>query len=172
METLDQAVTFLRSALTDPGKGLPEEVFLLISELIPMVNVDLLIKDAGGRTLLTWRDDPYYEPGWHVPGGVVRFKEKLEDRVRAVARDELGAGVTFDRSPAAINEVIRPPQRTRAHFISLLFRCALTSAPDDTLRHVSGRPKRDQWKWHTVCPQNIISVQEMYRHLIDEPVKP
>lgn len=172
MTEINQAVSFLRSALTDPNKGLPEAVFLLISELIPMVNVDLLIKDAGGRTLLTWRDDPYYEPGWHVPGGVVRFKERLEDRVRAVARDELGTGVTFDRSPAAINEVIRPLQRTRAHFISLLFRCTLTSPPDEKLRHVSGRPKRDQWKWHTGCPQNIISVQEMYRHLIDEPVKP
>ena len=172
METLDQAVTFLRSALTDPGKGLPEEVFLLVSELIPMVNVDLLIKDAGGRTLLTWRDDPYYEPGWHVPGGVVRFKERLEERVRAVARDELGAAVEFDRLPTAINEVIRPRTRTRAHFISLLYRCTLASPLAEQRRHVSGNPKRDQWKWHAGCPQNIISVHKMYRHLIDEPVKP
>jgi colanic acid biosynthesis protein WcaH len=172
MTEIDQAVSFLRSTLTDPGKGLPEAVFLLISELIPMVNVDLLIKDTQGRTLLTWRDDPYYEPGWHVPGGIVRFKEKLEERVRAVARNELGATVACDRSPAVINEVIRPRTRTRAHFISLLYRCTLTSPLDEKLRHVSGRPKRDQWKWHARCPQNIISVQEMYRHLIDEPAKP
>lgn len=43
-----------------------------------MVNVDLLIKNvSSNETLLTWREDEYYGPGWHVPGGIVRFKETI-----------------------------------------------------------------------------------------------
>jgi len=163
------AITLLKSAAADPSTGLPEEVFLLVSELTPMVNVDLLIKDNEGRTLLTWRDDPHYEPGWHVPGGIVRFKERLEDRVRAVAREELGAGVEFGQIPLAINEVIRPDRKTRGHFVSLLYRCRLSTPPDERQRYRSGRPRPAQWKWHAQCPDNIISVHEMYRALINAP---
>ena len=53
-------------------------------ELTPLVNVDLLIKDSG-RTLLTWRDDEFYGPGWHIPGGILGFKERALDRLAKVA---------------------------------------------------------------------------------------
>jgi ADP-ribose pyrophosphatase YjhB (NUDIX family) len=164
-----RAVDLLRSAVADPRKGLPENVFLLVTRLTPMVNVDLLIRDNHGGTLLTWRDDPYYEPGWHVPGGIVRFKEKMEDRVRAVARNELGATVEFESTPIAIREVIRPDQETRGHFVSLLFRCSLGSPPDEKYGYLSGRPKPGEWEWHARCPENIIQEHEMYRRFIDGP---
>ena len=164
-----RAIRLLKSAVADSSKGLPEEIFLLVSELTPMINVDLLIRDNESRTLLTWRDDPYHEPGWHVPGGIVRFKEQLEHRVRAVAREELGASVEFDQTPFAINVVISPDRKTRGHFVSLLYRCKLSTPPDEALRYRSGRPKPGQWKWHKRCPENIISVHEMYRKLINTP---
>jgi ADP-ribose pyrophosphatase YjhB (NUDIX family) len=34
---------------------------------------------------------------WHIPGGTVRFGERLTDAVLRVARDELGVEVTIDR---------------------------------------------------------------------------
>jgi ADP-ribose pyrophosphatase YjhB (NUDIX family) len=157
----------LKSSISDARRGLPEDVFLLVSELTPLVNVDLLIKDDTGRTLLTWRDDRYYEPGWHVPGGIVRFKERLEDRVRAVALTELGAAVEFSPAPIAINEVIRQDFSVRGHFISLLYSCVLVSPPDDRLSYDPTNTAPGQWAWHTRCPDNILAVQEIYRAAID-----
>jgi hypothetical protein len=56
--------------LIDAGAGgLPEELFLFVSRITPLINVDLLIQDDGRRTLLTWRSDRFFGPGWHVPGG-------------------------------------------------------------------------------------------------------
>ena len=72
--TLPDAISFLYSR-TSEGQDLPEELFRFISTISPLVNVDLLIKDDTNRTLLTWRDDEHYGAGWHVPGGIIRFKE-------------------------------------------------------------------------------------------------
>ena len=76
--------------------GLPDEVFYYISRTTPLVNVDLLIKDENGRTLLSWRNDRYAGKGWHVPGGIVRFKETLETRVQKVAEIEVGVNISFE----------------------------------------------------------------------------
>ena len=122
--------------------GLPEDVFLLVSRLLPLVNVDLLVQDDSRGTLLTWRDDEFYGPGWHVPGGIVRFQETLADRVRKTAQNELGTDVEFSPDPIAICESIDPKQTTRGHFISLLYRCTLLGPPAAELRYVSGaRPR-------------------------------
>lgn len=63
-ELLDQ----VREQIPNAKQGLPQEVFYFVSELTPLINVDLLIKDKSGRTLLTWRDDKFYGPAWHIPG--------------------------------------------------------------------------------------------------------
>jgi colanic acid biosynthesis protein WcaH len=131
-----------------------------------LVNVDLLIKDAEGRNLLTWREDEYYGAGWQLPGGVVRFQETLTSRVKAVARLELGAEVEFDPVPAAVNEVIRPTRTIRGHFISFLYRCSLTTQPAETLRSMPGKPRPGEWMWHASCPSDLLAVHEMYRRLL------
>jgi hypothetical protein len=75
----------LASQIGDPRRGLPDAVFAFVSSVTPLVNIDLLVRNAAPQTLLTWRDDEYYR-GWHVPGGIIRFKERMVDRAAAVAR--------------------------------------------------------------------------------------
>lgn len=89
--------------------------------MTPLVNVDLLIKDEQNRSLLTWRDDKYYAPCWHVPGGIIRYKETIADRINAVAASELLTRIKSKKDSLAINEVIHPSRRARGHFISLLY---------------------------------------------------
>ena len=89
-ELIKQLVDQLKLLVGDARHGLPQDVFLLISELTPLVNVDLLIHNSAGQTLLTWRADELYGPGWHIPGGIIRFKEKARDRISKVADEELG----------------------------------------------------------------------------------
>lgn len=83
---LDEAIAAFEAYCPDPRSGLPEVVFLLMTRLTPMVNVDLLIQDPTGRTLLTWWDDSYHGAGWHIPGGIIRLKETAAQRIAAVGR--------------------------------------------------------------------------------------
>src|SRR2546425_13357634 len=106
----EAALAILNSWAADPRTGLPYELFLFVSRLVPMVNVDLLISDDQGRILLTWRDDEIHGAGWHVPGGMIRFKETAEERIRTTALDELGAEVTFDRTPI-VEQMIEPERQ-------------------------------------------------------------
>lgn len=162
-DEVTHAIERLEALIENPSAGLPEDLFLLITRLTPMVNVDLLIKNSQKHTLLTWRDDKFFPPGWHVPGGIIRYKERAEDRIRAVAANELGAEVSFAPVPLAVNQVILDRQRNRAHFISLLYQCSLTT-PLDPRRECQGdTPAAGQWAWHATCPTDLIEVHRMYR---------
>ena len=158
-----QAFAALDAWVADPAGGLPEEFFLFLSRFMPLVNVDLLIQDDRGRTLLTWRQDEVYGAGWHVPGGIIRYKETAEDRIRVTARRELGAEVAFDPEPVAVEQGIDPDRRERGHFVSLVYRCRLLGSPDPALGYVEGQPQRDQWAWHEGCPPDLIAWQAAYR---------
>lgn len=149
-----------------PQGDLPEDLFLLISRLVPIVNVDLLIKDAQNRTLLTWRDDRIYGSGWHLPGGVIRFRETAADRVREVARVELGAEVTFDPTPLWVAEIIDPARELRSHAVSLLYRCALTGAPLESQEYRGGRPAPGMWQWHPHCPPDLLPFHRVYERFL------
>lgn len=161
---MHEAIGFLEKKIQNPSLGLPEEVFLFISRITPMVNVDLLIKDENGRTLLSWRDDQFHGAGWHLPGGVVRFKEELKKRVQKVAETEIGTAVEFEHVPIAINEIICK-HNTRGHFISLLYKCFLSGKYAPRNKGLTERNK-GYLKWHDSCPSNLVKVHEMYRKFI------
>lgn len=156
----------LESRIKDPSQGLPEELFLFVSRPTPIVNVDLLLKNSKNETLLTWRDDEFYGPGWHVPGGIVRFKETAATRIHAVAEKELGAKVEFRHTPLAINEIISAGRSTRGHFISLLYDCELISTLDPSLEYKTSPIRHGEWAWHASCPNELIPVHEIYKQYI------
>jgi len=164
---LMQAVRVLDSVVGDPSQGLPEEAFLLLSRMTPLVNVDLVIQDQARKILLTWRDDQFDGPGWHVPGGIIRFKETAAHRIKEVARIELVAEIAFEPTPIAVHEFVHPSRKSRGHFISLLYRCTLLTAPDPGRQCVSGKPVAGQWQWHAACPQDIIEAQRHYAELFE-----
>jgi colanic acid biosynthesis protein WcaH len=158
--TIRRELEIVEQAVGDPSAGVPEEVLHFVSRLVPLVNVDLLIRDDRGRTLLTWRDDPSFGPGWHLPGSLIRHKESIAARLRACARDELGADVASDPAPVFVHEAISE-KKTRGHHISLLYRCRLLSALDPG-REAGPAPRAGDWRWHDSCPADLISEQRAY----------
>jgi len=161
---LTQAIKIIDQHANNPERGLPQDVFWLVSRMTPLVNVDLLIKDSNNRVLLAWRQDKFAGAGWHIPGGIVRYKETLEDRIKQVALTEIGQVIEYDLTPIAINEIHRP-HSTRGHFISFLYQCTIDNKfePDNT-----GRLETDPGylAWHAECPSNLIQVHELYRSYI------
>jgi len=160
-----EAIKNLENHIANPKDGLPEEVFLFVSRIIPMVNVDLLIKDENKRTLLAWRNDEFCGTGWHIPGGIIRYKEKIETRIQKVAEVEIGAIVKFNPIPISYNEIIINEQKTRGHFISMLFNCFLS---EKYIPHNIGINSNDAGylAWHKSCPDNLIKLHEIYRNYI------
>lgn len=74
--------------------------------------------------MFLWRDDEQCGAGWHLPGGCVRLKETLEQRLHVCAKSELGTDVLCDMKPVLITENIEPKRdRGRTHFISFLYQC-------------------------------------------------
>lgn len=160
---LDQAL----GAIPDARAGLPQEAFYFVSRLTPMINVDLLVKDRQGQTLLTWRQDHFYGPGWHIPGGIIRFKEKIAQRIIKVAESEIGCRVRFDPKPLDVREIMNKERDVRGHFISMLYLCELEGNPDAARRSDSASPIGGQWQWHRGAPANLIPQHEGFRSFID-----
>lgn len=167
--TLKKAVSALDKYVLEPKKGLPKEVFYFVSRITPLVNVDLLIKDKSGRTLLAWRDDKYSGTGWHVVGGIVRYKETLEERLKITALKEVGPNLKIDFKPLTITQIFVPKRRNRSHFISFLYKAEVTK---DFVIDNKGKKAGEVGflKWHKKCPKNLLACQEMYRRYIDEIV--
>lgn len=156
------AIAVLNKHVPNPSAGLPEDIFYYISSVTPMINVDLLIKDENGRILLSWRNDQYAGCGWHLPGGIVRFRETLETRLKKVAETEVGASMGYDPNPIAINEIINHERNIRGHFISLLYKCSLSSAFVPKNKGIS-KTDAGYLMWHDTCPDDLLKLQEIYR---------
>jgi len=146
-------------------RGLPKNLFYFISKLTPLINVDLIIKNNKGMLLLTWREDKFYGPGWHFPGGIIRFKERMSNRINFVAQNELGMEVNYIDNPILINELFAKERDIRGHFISLAILCKPKSQPNPILQYKSGMIKSGQWKWHSKCPKKLIKQQLVYKNL-------
>lgn len=161
---LNEALKFIPNA----QNGLPQEAFYFVSQLTPLINVDLLVKNKQGQSLLSWRDDQFYGPGWHIPGGIIRFKEPIEDRIRKVAETELGCRVRFAPAPINVRSLVSTERDIRGHFVSLLYLCELDSEPDPARHCDSMMPQSGQWSWHHGAPFNLIKQHEFFRPFIDD----
>ena len=162
---LNDAINFLDQHIINPSEGLPDDIFYFISRTTPLVNVDLLIQDEDHRTILAWRDDVYAGTGWHVPGGIVRFKETFESRIYRVAETEIGAAVTLDPEPLVVNQLIHNNHQNRGHFISILYKCFLSKTFNPENRGL-GISDAGYIMWHETCPDNMIAYHEIYRSYI------
>ena len=150
--------------LMDARAGLGKRLFEAISSLTPSVSVELIVKSADQKySLLTWRDDELYGPGWHVPGGVVRFKENLINRVEKVVHQEIGVPAKSIEGPIGFHEVFNKERDRRGHFICFVYRVILSEEPLKQRQAIDKPLSAGQWRWFSRCPENFIKNQ---RYLI------
>lgn len=164
---------YIREKGINPEQGLGEELFLQISSLVPIINVDILVYNENGQFLLTKRDDSHCGKGWHIPGGCIRFKETCEDRIRKVALKELGImELIIDKDPIKVFEIIehekRPikNQNERAHFITLVYKCHVDSSYQIDNKNLT---EQDAGfiKWFDKLPKDLLPIQSCYREILD-----
>ena len=168
---LEQLKSELIPAFESAYESLPDEVFTYISMITPLVNVDLLVRNEKGEVLLSWREDSRGS-GWHIPGGIIRFKETAAHRIVEVARIELGAEVTHGADPIKITEIF-VPERRRGHAISLLYDCTLTKPLDVDSFNCDKKENEDGFlRWFSECPDEIVFGQrEAYRTFLEDELQ-
>lgn len=163
---MNDPIKIIESFARDPEHGLPDPVFYMVGRLTPYVNVDLLIRHPLHGVLLTWRDDIYSGRGWHIPGGIIRFRERMADRVKEVARLELGVSLKAIGDPVDVNEIIAPAQKERSHFLSLLFRCELFEDGYASL-HQKSLEAPKEFAFFKTCPENLLYWHKIYSKYIN-----
>jgi colanic acid biosynthesis protein WcaH len=80
----------------DESNRLPEDDWKTIAANVPIVSVDLLVRQDGGLVLGKRENEPA-KGEWFVPGGMVWKGERLPEAVQRVAEKELGTGVDVER---------------------------------------------------------------------------
>lgn len=73
---------------------LDDDVFAKGIASLPLVSIDLLVKDASSESyLFGWRCNRPAAEHWFVPGGRVRKNERLDDAFDRLVEVELGAHI-------------------------------------------------------------------------------
>ena len=175
-QQIEAAVKTIRTAQLDASHGMPQEMFWMISALIPIINVDLLIMNEKGQILLTWRDDEFYRNCWHLPGGCIRYGETMIQRVHKTALDELGFDVEVDEKPVAIKDALERPRldrdypKERGHNVSVLFQCY---TPDGYIID-NGQLKEKEpgyKKWFDKVPSDLVAIHHIYDDILQRWMK-
>ncbi len=71
-------------------KKIPESIFLKIKNNVPLSCVDIILKSKKNEFLLVKRTIEPYKNRWCLPGGIIKRGEKLENKIKEIAKEELG----------------------------------------------------------------------------------
>lgn len=87
------------------GPIISEEEFTFHISQLPLVSIDLLIRNSEGSVLLGKRENRPARGHWFVPGGRIRRMEGLDEAFRRIAHAELG--VFFELGGAKFHGVFQ-----------------------------------------------------------------
>ena len=166
-----QAVEVLRQAKLNTDDGMPQELFLLLSGLIPLANVDLLVTNSNGQLLLERRCDSWYQNSWHIPCGCMHYGETFSHCIHATAQRELGTDVIAKREPVAVRSIFRgvdPSKvfpRERGHNVAVLFQC---QTPKNWRIDNHGKTAQDDGflAWFDTLPPDFMRIQCAYEEVL------
>ena len=131
------------------GEPLAKDEFDRIFSKVPRLTVEVLITSSCRGILLALRDVDPCRGMWNLPGGTVRFGERLVDAVRRVAVDELGVSVEvgplagYIEYPSHYENGLDSP-------VGLVFRAQLLDQAEP------------HGQWFTVLPENMHEEQKQF----------
>lgn len=114
---------------------LPQAQWLQVVERTPLVSIDLILQDAGGRVLLGLRRNQPARGFWFVPGGVIRKDETLDQAYARIALTELGWHAQRDQARLLgvyehfYDNNFAEAAGVRTHYVVLAHRCRLDHLP-------------------------------------------
>jgi colanic acid biosynthesis protein WcaH len=119
-----KSFTEICKKIKNPKQGLPEPVFEALCKLVVFPATEVVIINDRREILLTFRNDKWWK-GWHVPGGLLRFGETFEQRLKQVVKNELGAELKSFKFLFVENYKLEK----RGHTMGNFFLCELKGKP-------------------------------------------
>ncbi len=115
------------------------EEFKQIYSRIPRLCIDPIVRTQGGVVLSLRKEGYGWGDQWHLPGGMLLYKETVEDGLRRVLRDEIGAEVSIDKVLGYMEFHSEEKERGFGYSVSLVIVCDLVSGelrPDENASEV------------------------------------
>ncbi|MDO8570301.1 MAG: NUDIX domain-containing protein [Candidatus Daviesbacteria bacterium] len=133
-------------------KRIPEEEFKYIYSKVPRLCVDIIIQSDHG-VILSKRMIPPFKGMWHIPGGTVLNREKLEATAKRVALEELGLDIEINKLLGLIEY---PEMDDEKHAVSIAY----------LITDFSGTPRGSnqgkEVKFFQELPENLIPAQKEF----------
>ncbi len=77
---------------------LSDAEFIRAIDAVPLVSIDLIVRNPAGEVLLGHRNNAPAAGFWFTPGGRVRKRERLVDAFSRLAQGELGLALTLPQA--------------------------------------------------------------------------
>jgi ADP-ribose pyrophosphatase YjhB (NUDIX family) len=100
------------------SKKLSESQYQKIYSSVPRLCIDIVIVQ-NKKILLTKRSIPPFKGMWHLPGGGLRYREKISKAISRIAKDELGVKVI----PQKLAGYVEIKEDGYKHSVSLAIVC-------------------------------------------------
>lgn len=127
--------------------------FNFIYSKVPRLCVDLvIIKDK--KVFLTKRSIPPFKGLWHLPGGGVLHKERINDAILRVAKKELGIKVKIINFLGYLEVLKDGPYR---HSIALEFKCEILNGEKPNLLQ-----QANDYNFFIKIPKNTVPQQKQF----------
>lgn len=134
-----------------PVKRIPPDEYRKICDAVPILCVDLIIRDEHDRYLLVKRKNEPLAGEWWVPGGRVYRNESPTEAARRIAQEEVGQ-VIYDIELAGVyHEIFRlsAASPNGISTTSIVFQCKRTDL------NPSLDSQSDAWKWCGSLPSRF-----------------
>ena len=119
----------------EPGH-LSDAEFIRAIDAVPLVSIDLIVRNPEGEVLLGHRNNAPAAGFWFTPGGRVRKRERLADAFARLAQGELGIALTLPQARLlGAYEHLYPDnvfgiEGIDTHYVVLGYGVALTTAAE------------------------------------------
>ena len=140
----------------DKSRRLTDEEYKFIFSRVPRLCLDfIIIKD--NKIILSKRDIEPYKGFWHLPGGMVRYKESFDDAAERILQDELGVSSTnkeligFIEFPEEVNE-----NGLHVHSVSIVFKTKLDEGK------IRGSKQAGEVDFFESLPEGVIPAQNKF----------
>ena len=160
--------------LLRPYEGLSREIFLVASQLVPLVNIEIIATNKSRNALiLIYRHDSFYGPGWHLPGGIIRSREDAHERLRKTLSKEMGIDLSQTSTVrcVGISQAIDQQRPVRSHFISLVFALDINDEDMPCMANPQKMYMSGDIASHRDVPTDLIEEHRKYQELINTIMK-
>lgn len=128
---------------------LSRDVFSMVVSSTPLVSIDIVIRDDGGRYLLGKRKTPPAKGFWFVPGGRIYKNETLSHAFERISYSELGVILKINNaSLVGVFDHLYPDSifsaDTSTHYVAIGYSLSVSAGfcPDNYMQH-------SDYKWFT-----------------------